>query len=235
LSLLRCRADLSINTAMYVNDCAGPYRSAAQTTTLSTLIDTLLGYSIGPEILADLTGPNEQVSPRNLRDRLRVAIHSGSLSRLTPRRLEKLQAALELGRQIYVEETPLGAALDTPDKAAAAFNGIAWEPTEQFAIACLDVKHRLVSLDVIASGTATETLAHPREIFKTLLRAGATRAIFAHNHPSGSTEPSGNDISLTKQLLEASQVMDIPILDHLVVSRGSYTSIRQGFADLWNT
>jgi DNA repair protein RadC len=219
---------------MHLNDCAGPYIPAIQTTTLSTLIDTLLGYHLGQEILADLIGPDEQVSPRNLRDRLRVAIHSGNLSRLTPKRLEKLQAALELGRQLYVEETQPGEALDTPDKAAVAFNGIAWEPTKQLAIACLDVKHRLLSLSVIASGTATETLAHPREIFGTLLRAGATRAIVAHNHPSGSIEPSEEDVSLTKRLLAASKVMGVPILDHLVVSRGSYTSIRQGFADLWN-
>jgi len=207
----------------------------AQTTAISSLIDTLLGYSLGQEILADLIGPDEQVSPRNLRDRLRVAIRSGSLPRLTPKRLTKLQTALELGRQLYVEETPLGEVVDTPETAAAVFNCIAWEPVEKFAIACLDVKHRLLSLDVITSGTATETLAHPREVFATLLKAGATRAIVAHNHPSGSIEPSENDISLTKQLLAASKVMGLPILDHLVVSRGIHTSIRQEFADLWHT
>lgn len=228
------RADLNWNTAMYAKDCAGPYQPA-QTANLSALIDTLLGHDLGAAILADLVGEAVTVSPRNLRDRLRVAIRSGSLPRLTPKRLEKLQAALELGRQLYVEETPLGEVVDTPEAAAAVFNCIAWEPTEQFAIACLDVKHRLLSLDVIASGTATETLAHPREIFGTLLRSGATRAIVAHNHPSGSTEPSSEDISLTKQLLEASKVMGLPILDHLVVSRGIHTSMRQGFADLWHT
>jgi DNA repair protein RadC len=220
---------------MYAKDCVGSYMPTAQTNALSNLIDALLGYSLGQEVLADLIGPDEQVSPRNLRDRLRVAICSGSLPSLTPKRLEKLQAALELGRQLYVEETPLGEVVDTPAAAAAVFNCIAWEPTEKFAIACLDVKHRLLTLDVISSGTATETLAHPREIFASLLRAGATRAIIAHNHPSGSTEPSQEDISLTRQLLAASKVMGIPILDHLVVSRGGYTSIRQGFADPWNT
>ncbi|MEM6838473.1 MAG: JAB domain-containing protein [Cyanobacteria bacterium P01_C01_bin.120] len=154
---------------------------------------------------------------------------------MTSKRLEKLQAALELGRQLYVEETSLGEAIDTPEAAATVFNCIAWEPVEKFAIACLDVKHRLLSCEIISSGTATETLAHPRDIFATLLHSGATRAIVAHNHPSGSTEPSQEDISLTQQLLVASNVMGIPILDHLVVSRGGYTSIRQGFGDLWNT
>lgn len=217
---------------MYVNDCAGPYMPTAQTTTLSTLIDSVLGYSLGQGILADLISPDEQVSPRNLRDRLRVAIRSGTLPRLTPKRLEKLQAALELGRQLYVEETQPGEVLDTPDKAAAAFNGIAWEPTEQLAIACLDIKHRLLSLSVIASGTATETLAHPREIFGTLLRAGATRAIVAHNHPSGNLEPSQEDIHLTQQLLDAATLLGVPILDHLILGNGNFSSLRQT-TSLW--
>ena len=215
-----------------VKDMTGGYAPAIEQSALSALLDALLGHGIGGQVIAVLVGDEETVSPQNLRDRLRVAICSGTLPRLTSKRLEKLQAALELGRQLYVENTPLGAALDTPDKAAAVFDGIAWEPTERFAIACLDIKHRLLSCHVVSSGTATETLAHPREIFATLLRSGATRAIVAHNHPSGSTEPSPEDYSLTKQLLAAAKVMGIPILDHLVVSKGAHTSIRQT-TDLW--
>ena len=218
---------------MHSNDCAGPYMPAAQTTTLSTLIDSILGYSLGQGILADLIGPDEQVSSRNLRDRLRVAIRSGNLSRLTPKRLKKLQAALELGRQLYVEETPLGEVVDTPETAAAVFNCIAWEPVEKFAIACLDIKHRLLSCCIISSGTATETYAHPREVFSAVMQAGGTRCILAHNHPSGSTEPSKEDVSLTEQLLAASKVMGLPILDHLIVSHGNSTSMR-ATTDLWN-
>ena len=211
---------------MRVKDCAAPYRPAAQTTTLSALIDTVLGYSLGQEILANLIDEDEQVSPQNLRDRLRVAIRAGALPRLTPKRLEKLQAAQELGRQLYVEETPLGEALDTPDKAVAVFNCIAWEPTEKFAIACLDIKHRLLCCRILSSGTATQTIVHPREIFSVVMQAGGTRCVIAHNHPSGSTEPSQDDIELTRQLLDAAKVMDIPILDHLVVSHGDYMSLR---------
>jgi len=217
---------------MYVKDCTGPYAPATRTTTISALIDTLLGYSLGQEILADLIGPEEQVSPRNLRDRLRVAIHSGTLSRLTPKRLEKLQAALELGRQLYIEETQPGEVVDTPERATAVFNCIAWEPVEKFAIACLDIKHRLLSLQIIASGTATETCAHPREIFAIAMRVGATRLIVGHNHPSSDTQPSKADIKLTVELLAAAKVMGIPILDHLVVAHGRSTSMR-ATTDLW--
>ena len=211
----------------FAKDVAGPYLPAVHTNPLVNLINTLLGYHLGEHIIADLIGDDETVTPQNLRDRLRVSIRVGALSRLTPKRLEKLQAALELGRQLYAEDIPVGDVLDDPHKAAAIFNGIAWEPVEKFAVACLDVKHRLLSCHVISSGTATETLAHPREVFAAALQAGATRCLVAHNHPSGSTEPSTEDLSLTRQLLEASTVMGIPILDHLVVSRGNYTSLRQ--------
>jgi DNA repair protein RadC len=210
---------------MYAKDCAGPYRPA-QTANLSALIDTLLGHDLGAAILADLVREAVTVSPQNLRDRLRVAIHSGTLPRLTQRRLEKLQAALELGRQLYVEEVQTGEIVDTPAQAAAVFNCIAWEPVEKFAIACLNTKNRLLSCEVISSGTSTETLVHPREVFAVAMRAGATRLIVAHNHPSSDTRASKDDIKLTEQLLAASKVMGIPILDHLIVSHGKNTSMR---------
>ena len=219
-------------TMNHVKNAVGAYVPTVQQSTLAkaNLIDTLLGSGLGTEILSGLVGEAE-VSPRNLSDRLRVAIRAGALP-LTPKRLQKLQAALELGRQLYVEETPPGDVLDDPYTAAAVFNCIAWEPVEKFAIACMDVKHRLLSCCVISSGTATETCVHPREVFSAAMRAGGTRCIVAHNHPSGSTEPSKEDIELTKQLLAASKVMGIPILDHLVVSRGASTSLRTTTA-LW--
>lgn len=216
-----------------VKDMTGGYAPAIEQSALSALLDALLGRGIGGQVIAALVGDEEKVSPQNLRDRLRIAIRGGALSRLTSKRLEKLQAALELGRQLYVEQTPIGTSLDSPDRAAAVFNCIAWEPTERFAIACLDIKHRLLSCRVISAGTATETLAHPREVFSAVLQAGATRCIVAHNHPSGDTDPSPDDISLTRQLLAAARVISLPILDHLVVSKGAYTSLRQTTA-LWS-
>lgn len=217
----------------YIKDVAGDYAPALQQSTLASLINTLLGYELGEKLLSDLVGEEAMISPRNLCDRLRVAIRAGALPRLTPKRLEKLQAALELGRQLYVEEVETGDVLDDPYKAASVFNCIAWEPVEKFAIACLDIKHRLLSCRVLSSGTATETLVHPREVFTALVQSGAARCIVAHNHPSGSTEPSDADVCLTRQLLDASEVMSIPILDHLIVSCGQVTSLRQT-TDLWN-
>ena len=218
----------------HVKDVVGPYRPATTTNPLADLVSTVLGYSLGQAVLSALVAPDEVVTPQNLRDRLRVAIHSGNLPALTPKRLEKLQAALELGRQLYVQETQPGEIVDTPERAAATFQCIAWEPVEKFAIASLDTKHRLLACRIISSGTATETLAHPREVFAAVMRSGGTRFLIAHNHPSGCTKPSEEDISMTRQLLAASKVMGLPMLDHIIVSRGGSTSLR-ATTNLWVT
>ena len=108
-----------------------------------------------------------------------------------------------------------------------------WQAQERFAVLLLDVKNRLLGTQVITIGTATETLAHPREIFREVIRQGATRAIVAHNHPSGSVEPSNEDIQLTRQLLAAAQILSIPLLDHLILGNGDHNSLRQTTA-LWD-
>ena len=96
----------------------------------------------------------------------------------------------------------------------------------------LDIRHRLLGTKVITIGTATETLAHPREIFKEVIRNGAVRCIVAHNHPSGNLDPSPEDLSLTRQLLQGAQILAIPVLDHLIIGNGDYRSLRQS-TQLW--
>ena len=97
----------------------------------------------------------------------------------------------------------------------------------------LDVKNRLLGTQVITIGTATETLASPRDIFREIIRQGATRAIIAHNHPSGNVEPSEEDIELTRQLLAGAQLLGIPLLDHLILGNGNHQSLRE-ITKLWD-
>jgi DNA repair protein RadC len=108
-----------------------------------------------------------------------------------------------------------------------------WQAQERFAVLLLDVKNKLIGTQVITIGTATETLAPPREIFREVLRQGATKVIVAHNHPSGNLEPSNEDINLTQQLLSGAQFLGIPLLDHLILGNGDYLSLRQT-TTLWD-
>lgn len=143
-------------------------------------------------------------------------------------------ASIELGKRVFQSKPPELAEMDSPQAAADALShALMWQETERFAVLLLDVKNRLLGTQVISIGTATETLAHPREIFREVIRQGATRAIVAHNHPSGNVEPSPEDIGLTKQLLAGAQVLSIPLLDHLILGNGNFSSLRQT-TGLWD-
>ena len=169
-----------------------------------------------------------------MRDRLREAIEDGTLQAhgLGPQRLKRLQSALALGRALYIDTPAAGTVIDDPSVAAAVFAPIAWKPVEQFAAIALDVKHRLLSMRVISTGTATETCAHPRDIFRWVMQVGGTRCVVGHNHPSGSVEPSGEDLTLTRQLIAGGKLLDIPLLDHVIVSGSEFCSVRQT-SGLW--
>jgi len=77
------------------------------------------------------------------------------------------------------------------------------------------------------TGTLNASLAHPRECFAEAVQRRAAGVVFVHNHPSGNPEPSGEDLSLTRQLVEAGRVLGIPVHDHVIIAGDRYTS----FAD----
>ncbi len=150
-----------------------------------------------------------------------------------PAKATTILAAIELGKRVLNSRPPERIVVDDPAIAVAALsNDLMWQAQERFAVLLLDVKHHLIGTRIISIGTATETFAHPRDIFREVIRQGATRLIVAHNHPSGSVEPSPEDLSLTRQLLAAAQLLDIPLLDHLILGSGNYSSLRQ-LTSLW--
>jgi DNA repair protein RadC len=150
-----------------------------------------------------------------------------------PAKATTILAALELGKRVLSTRPPDRTVVDDPSVAAAALsNDLMWQTQEKFAVLLLDVKHRLMGTQIISIGTATETLAHPRDIFREVIRQGAIRVIVAHNHPSGNVEPSSEDIALTRQLLTGAQVLGIPLLDHLILGNGNHLSLRQS-TTLW--
>lgn len=151
-----------------------------------------------------------------------------------PAKATTILAAIELGKRAFqsrpLDKTPI----DSPVVAAAALSqDLMWQTKERFAVLLLDVKNCLLGIQVITIGTATETLASPREIFREIIRHGAIRTIVAHNHPSGNLEPSPEDIELTRQLLAGAQLLGIPLLDHLILGNGNHQSLRE-ITTLWN-
>lgn len=92
----------------------------------------------------------------------------------------------------------------------------------------LNSANRLIGLHTISIGILNSSLVHPREVFKLAYMMNAASIIISHNHPSGNTEPSSEDIAVTKQLTEAGKILGIPLQDHIIVTEhNGYTSLAE--------
>jgi DNA repair protein RadC len=97
---------------------------------------------------------------------------------------------------------------------------------ERFYVVALDARNRILRRHLVAVGSLSSCVVHPREVFAPLIRDRAAAAILVHCHPSGSPEPSPEDQLLTGRLVEAGKLMGIPVLDHIVVGKEGYYSFR---------
>ena len=98
---------------------------------------------------------------------------------------------------------------------------------EHFKAILLNTRNKIVAISTISVGTLNSSLVHPREVFKDALAHSASSIILAHNHPSDDPEPSDDDISVTRRLVEAGRLMGIDVLDHIIITRQGYTSLKE--------
>ena len=97
---------------------------------------------------------------------------------------------------------------------------------ERFWVIAVDARNRPVRRFLVALGTLDHCIVHPRDVFGPLLRVHAAACILVHNHPSGDAAPSPEDEALTERLVECGRILGVPVLDHLVVTREGYVSMR---------
>ena len=98
---------------------------------------------------------------------------------------------------------------------------------EQFIIACLNTKNEPTNISVVSVGSLNKAIVHPREVFKTAILSNAASIMAFHNHPSGDTTPSDQDIQLTHRLVEVGELLGIKLLDHLIIGDSSFTSLKE--------
>ena len=98
---------------------------------------------------------------------------------------------------------------------------------EIFAVAMLDTAGKYLLSKKITVGTLNASLVHPREVFKSAIRQSAASIILVHNHPSGQLTPSGEDLRITKQLVETGRILDIPVQDHLIIAGNRFVSLKE--------
>jgi DNA repair protein RadC len=138
---------------------------------------------------------------------------------LGPAKFAQLQAVLELARRALGEELTAGVILSSPQAVKHYLQlMLGGKQYESFAVLFLDVKNRLIAAEELFRGTLTHTSVYPREVVKASLARNAASIILAHNHPSGSPEPSAADHALTQALKQALALVDVRVLDHFVVA-----------------
>ncbi|MEI7799229.1 MAG: JAB domain-containing protein [Opitutaceae bacterium] len=142
----------------------------------------------------------------------------------------QLVTVMEIARRVLSQEAALTPIFNRADLVLAHFRSqIIGLNVEKFWVLCLNRKNRLIKQVEVTSGTATSSLAHPREVFREAIRQGATAVLCVHNHPSGDPAPSAADIQVTRQLREAAQAIDISLLDHVIVGQATTDPLGRGY------
>jgi DNA repair protein RadC len=141
----------------------------------------------------------------------------------------QIKAAVELASRVNGAAEPEDrAVIKTPEDAAALVQArLKDKKKEYFLAVLLDTRNRLIKVAEISVGSLDSSIVHPREVFKEAISASAASVIFVHNHPSGDTEASEDDVHLTKRLNEAGQIVGIDVLDHIIIGGKGYTSLKR--------
>ncbi len=146
-------------------------------------------------------------------------------------KVSQVKAALELGKRLMQESNDWNtgnrsftSSRDVYDYYRPSFFGL---KKEKFLCALLNTKNAVFKDLVVSEGTLTSSLVHPREVFRYAIKEAAASVLFVHNHPSGDTHPSRDDIDITKRLVETGKLVGIHVLDHIIISDGTYLSLME--------
>lgn len=133
-------------------------------------------------------------------------------------------SAIELGKRVYYDKNETKIKLDSAKKIYDYMKYDLFEKSQEyFYVLYLDTKKNLISKKLLFIGTINKSIVHPREIFKYAYILSAASIICVHNHPSGDTLPSKEDIVLTNNLKEISNLLGIQFIDHIIIGNNYYS------------
>lgn len=135
-----------------------------------------------------------------------------------------IDAALAILERLLTERDVFSSSADVRDYLRLQLGD---QAREHFGVMCLDSLNKLIAFEIVFSGTPVATTVYPREVATRALMHGAVRVIVAHNHPSGTVQPSAADRSLTNTLKVALSFLDIELLDHVIVSAAGALSMAE--------
>ncbi len=201
----------------------------------------------GPEALSDIEllailirsgTPKEGV----LELSQRLLIEFGGLHSLFQTNLSRLQnipglgpakscilaACFELSKRLVIQQKKVKPVLSTPeDVVNILMPRMRYLKQEHLKALYLDIKNRLIDERTISIGTLDSSIIHPRDLFRHAIDLPCAAIILIHNHPTGDPSPSNEDIQVTKRIINAAQIMGIPLLDHIIIGDGHYISLKE--------
>jgi len=140
----------------------------------------------------------------------------------------RLAAVFEISRRVRTRAPRRGQPIRHP-RQVVGYLAARWADAqaECFGLLLLDARNRLLGEELVSQGGWSASVVRPREVFRFALLAGAPALILYHNHPSGDPAPSREDIQITRQLVEAGQLLGVRVLDHLIVASEGYASLKE--------
>jgi DNA repair protein RadC len=150
-----------------------------------------------------------------------------SIKGIGPMRAKQIQSTLKIARLLNMpKEAPKF--IRSPRDVFDIFrHTIGVLNVEEFHIIMLSTKNGIIGTEMISRGTLNSSLVHPRETFIPAIRRSASSIIAIHNHPSGDCTPSPEDVQLTKRLMDCGELLGIPCLDHVIISKDSFGSLKE--------
>ncbi len=191
-----------------------------------------LGYPLDYELVMLILGAgNRQMSVEAMSKKIVDVLDSANNEDMVERLLKMkgigqskalaVAAAIELGKR---RTCHLGAHITSPSDVIPFVNHYAMSGKEHFLAVTLNGGHNIIQIHVVSIGTTNSAYVHPREVFYEAIKENASAILVCHNHPSGSVEPSEEDIECTRKLLAASKIIGIPLLDHVIIDCNNYYS-----------
>jgi DNA repair protein RadC len=191
------------------------------------------------ELLAAVLGATNTTNPMTLAGELLT--HGGllglqqlsieeiaALPGMTRIRAAQIKAALDIGRRLVLTNVDNRPQIRSPaDVAQLLMIEMGHLDQEHLRVVLLDTKNRVMKIHTVYIGTLNSSTVRVAEVFKEAVRLNAAALIIAHNHPSNQSDPSPEDILITRQFVDAGKLLDCEVLDHLVVCRTNYTSLRE--------
>jgi DNA repair protein RadC len=181
----------------------------------------LSALDLGSRILAEMgsLGGIQQATLEELQ-----ALHA-----VGPAKAAQVKAALELGRRLTTEQPDAARLIvrSPLDVAMLWMSEMALLEQEELRVLLLNTRNEIVKRATVYRGSVNSAQVRPAEVLREAVRANLPALVIVHNHPSGDPSPSPDDITLTKRLVEGAELLSIEILDHIVIGRGRFLSMRE--------